>query len=99
MFALRLSFVLRYQQDVPRSAIVPLEMLPDINLAGEDVAEKVLVAISDDNSLMLELFGDFLDKYRDMVARADIYWKDLMRFREELVVHTPGPADRRATAW
>jgi hypothetical protein len=59
-------------------------MLAD--LAGEEIADKVLAVISDDNSLMLELFGDFLDEYRDMVAQADICWKDLMRFREELVL-------------
>jgi hypothetical protein len=86
MYALKLSFVLRYQMDVPRSVIVPLEKLVDINLAGEDIMDKVLSSVVDDDELMLELFGDFMHEYRDMAAHADIYWKDLMRFQEELVL-------------
>lgn len=86
MYALKLSFVLRYQMDVPRSVVVPLEMLADINLAGEDIVDKILSSVVDDDELMRKLFGDFMVEYKDMAAHADIYWKDLMRFQEELVL-------------
>lgn len=86
MFALKLSFVLRYQTDVPRSVVVPLEKLAGINLAGDDIADKVLAAILGDDDLMRELFGNYMHQYRDMTDNTDIYWKDLMRFQEELVL-------------
>jgi hypothetical protein len=85
MFALKLSFFLRYQ-DVLRSVVIPLEKLADINLAGDDIMDKVMSSVVDDDELMRELFGDYLDEYRDMAAHADIYWKDLMRSQEELVL-------------
>lgn len=87
MHALKLSFVLRYQMDVPRSVVIPLEKLAGINLASdEDVVDKVLAAIIGDDDLMRELFGNYIRQYRDMVDHTDIYWKDLMRFQEELVL-------------
>jgi hypothetical protein len=57
----------------------------DINLAGDDRGQGH-VLIVDDDALMRELFDDYLDQYRDMAAHADIYWKDLMRSQEELVL-------------
>jgi hypothetical protein len=86
MFALKLSFVLRYQMDVPRSVVIPLEKLAGINLAGEEIVDQALAAIVGDDDLMRELFGNDMNEYRDMAAHADIYWKDLMRFREKLVL-------------
>ena len=86
MFALKLSFVLRYQMDVHRSVVIPLAKLADINLAGEDIADKVLAAIIDDDVLMEELFGSYMWTYRGMAEETSIFWKDLMRFQEELVL-------------
>lgn len=86
MFALKLSFVLRYQMDVHRSVVIPLAKLADINLAGEDIADKVLAAIIDDDVLMEELFGSYMWTYRGMAEETNIFWKDLMRFQEELVL-------------
>jgi hypothetical protein len=66
MFALKLSFVLRYQMDVLRSVVIPLEKLADINLAGEDIVDKVLssvVVVDDDDELLRELFGDYMVEY------------------------------------
>lgn len=85
MLALKLSFFLRYQ-DVLRSVVVPLDKLVGINLADDNLADKVMSAISDDDALMRELFDDYLDQYRDMAAHSDIYWKDLMRSGEELIL-------------
>ena len=86
MFALKLSFVVRYQMDVHRSVVIPLAKLADINLAGEDIADKVLAAIIDDDVLMEELFGSYMWTYRGMAEETNIFWKDLMRFQEELVL-------------
>lgn len=86
MYALKLSFVLRYQMDVLRSVVIPLEKLAGINLAGDEVVDKVLTSIISDDALMRELFGDYLYEYRSMAADAAAYWKDLMRFQEELVI-------------
>lgn len=88
MHALKLSFVLRYQMEIPRSVVIPLEKLAGINLAGDDIADKVLASILDDDDLMHELFGDYLYEYRSMDDQKDIYWKDLMRFQEQLVLVT-----------
>lgn len=86
MFALKLSFVLRYQMDVRRSVVIPIEKLDGINLAGDHIVDAVLAAIFDDDEAMRELFGDDMQGYRDMVVRTDLYWKDLMRFQEELLI-------------
>jgi hypothetical protein len=86
MYALKLSFVLRYQMDVLRSVVIPMEKLSDINLAGDGIVDAALAAIYEDDDLMRELFGGDLHDYRNMAVRADNYWKDLMRFQEELVL-------------
>ena len=86
MHALKFSFVLRYQEEVPRSVIVPLEKLAGINLAEDDLADKVMAAVAEDDALLHELFADYASEYLAMAAHRDIYWKDLMRFREELVL-------------
>ena len=86
MFALKLSFVLRYQMNIHRTVVIPLAKLADINLAGEDIADKVLAAIIDDDVLMEELFGSYMWTYRGMAEETNIFWKDLMRFQEELVL-------------
>ncbi|QOT19634.1 hypothetical protein [Paenarthrobacter sp. YJN-5] len=86
MYALKLSFVLRYQKDVPRSVVVPLEKLAGINLADENIADHLLASILGDDDLMRELFGNYMHQYREMVDHTDIYWKDLMRFQEEVIL-------------
>lgn len=88
MFALRFSFVLRYHRDVPRSIQIPLDKLVGVNLAGvdEDASDKVMAVIEGDDGLLNELFDDFTPEYRDIIKNRDIYWKDAMRFDEELVV-------------
>ncbi|MET1088259.1 MAG: hypothetical protein ABWY04_14260 [Arthrobacter sp.] len=44
MLALKLSFVLRYQMDVLSSVVISLGKLEDINLAGEDIVDKVMAS-------------------------------------------------------
>jgi hypothetical protein len=86
VFALKLSFVLRYQMDILRSVVIPLEKLADIDLAGDDIVDKVMASVINDDELMQELFGDYMYEYRSMAADSAAYWKDLMRFQEELVL-------------
>lgn len=84
MFALKFSFVLRYQTDVPRSITVPLEKLTGVDLAEGDFTSKVMAVIEEDDDLLKELFGDYARTYRDMLEDRDIYWKDLMRFGDAI---------------
>ncbi|ACL42312.1 hypothetical protein Achl_4361 (plasmid) [Pseudarthrobacter chlorophenolicus A6] len=86
MFALKFSFVLRYHKDIVRSIHVPLEKLAGINLADGDFAARIMSVIEEDDALLNDLFGDYAHSYRAMAEDRDIYWKDLMRFGEEIVI-------------
>jgi hypothetical protein len=88
MFAFQFSFNLRYHRDVTRSIQVPLDKLAGINFAGiDDHAPALIMAvIEQDDALLNELFGDFAADYRQLTEDRETYWKELMRFDEELVL-------------
>ena len=39
-----------------------------------------------EDDLLWEVFGTYWSTYQDMAADRSYYWKDLMRFQEELVL-------------
>lgn len=88
MFALKLSFFLRYHRDALRSVHVPLEKLVGMNFAGIDdhAPAMVMSVIEKDDDLLNELFGDFAPEYRQLMQDRESNWKELMRFDEELVL-------------
>lgn len=88
MFAFKFSFSLRYYRDVRRSVLIPVEKLAGLDFAAfsDQPTDLVMAVIEKDDTLIADLFGDFASEYRELAAHRDLYWKDLQRNNEELVL-------------
>ena len=73
-FAIEYSFRLRYQDNV-HEVIVPARELLDVPLDVEAVRR----VVEDDDTLLAELFRDFLPQYQLMVKDPDYWSKELER--------------------
>ena len=73
-FAIEYSFRLRYQDNV-HEVIVPARELLDVPLDIEAVRR----VVEDDDTLLAELFRDFLPQYQLMTKDPDYWSKELER--------------------
>lgn len=79
-FALRYSFVFRYQHDRVFSIDLPMEAVQEIELSVNAVRE----LIAEDYYLQAQLLGDYLPRYEEMAANWDYWDKNLQRERESI---------------
>jgi hypothetical protein len=86
MHAVKYSFNFRYQREVPREVIVPIEKLAGINLLDVDLLWKIRDLIDADWELLDALLGDFVKEYEEMKSSQLDYSKDLEREREQAVI-------------
>lgn len=73
-FAVEYSFRLRYQDNI-HEVIVPANRLLDVPLDVEAVRR----VVEDDDTLLAELFRDFLPQYQLMAKDPDYWSKELER--------------------
>jgi hypothetical protein len=86
MYAVKYSFNFRYQRELSREVIVPMEKLVGINLADPDVIREIRKIIDADWELLDALLGDYVNEYKDMKSSNMDYSKDLEREREQAVI-------------
>lgn len=86
MHAVKYSFNFRYQREVPREVIIPIEKLAGINLLDGDLHWSIRKLIDDDWELQEALLGDYVREYEEMKSSQLGYSKDLEREREQAVV-------------
>lgn len=86
MHAVQYSFNFRYQRDIAREVIIPLEKLAEINLLDHDLNRAISKLINNDPELLDALLGDFAQEYLEMLNDYEIYAKDLERERERAVI-------------
>jgi hypothetical protein len=86
MHAVKYSFNFRYQRELPREVIIPVEKLSGINLLDGDLHWKIRELIDADWELLDALFGDFVKEYEEMKSSQLDYSKDLEREREQAVI-------------
>lgn len=77
--AIEYSFRLRYQDNI-HEVIVPAERFLDLPLDIEAVRR----VVEDDDTLLAELFRDFLPEYRQMAKDAD-YWSKELERNDEMI--------------
>lgn len=75
--AIEYSFRLRYQDNI-HEVIVPAARLLNVPLDTEAVRR----VVEDDDTLLTELFRDFLPEYRQMTKDASYWSKELERNQE-----------------
>jgi hypothetical protein len=78
-FAIEYSFRFRYQDSV-HEVIVPADRLLDVPLDVEAVRR----VVEDDDTLLPELFRDFLPEYRQM-AQDPGYWSKELERNDEMI--------------
>lgn len=86
MLAVRYSFNFRYQRELPREAVIPMEKLAGINLIEGDLHWQIRKLIDADWELLVALLGDYLNEYESMKSSNLDYSKDLEREREQAVI-------------
>lgn len=86
MHAVKYSFNFRYQRELPREVIIPMDKLVGINLADPDVMHEIRKIIDADWELLDALLGDYVSEYEDMKSSNLDYSKDLEREREQAVI-------------
>ncbi|MET4143962.1 hypothetical protein [Arthrobacter sp. UYCo732] len=86
MQAVKYSFNFRYQREIPREVIIPIEKLAGINLLDGDLNWKLRRLIDEDWELQDALLGDFVKEYEEMKSSQMDYSKDLEREREQAVI-------------
>lgn len=86
MHAIKYSFNFRYQREVPREVIIPIEKLAGINFLDGDLHWEIRKLIDDDWELQEALLGNYVREYEEMKASQLDYSKDLEREREQAVV-------------
>ncbi|MCC3299390.1 hypothetical protein [Arthrobacter caoxuetaonis] len=79
-YALRYSFVFRYQHERIFSIDIPLQDLLDAELSVKAVRELV----ADDYDLHFRLLGDYLHRYEEMASNWEYWSKNLERERESI---------------
>ncbi|MGK3708719.1 hypothetical protein [Arthrobacter sp. IK3] len=79
-FAIRYSFVFRYQHERVFSIDIPVEDLRDLDLSVSAVRNHV----EDDWLLKMNLLGDYLKKYEEMAANWEYWSKNLERKQESI---------------
>lgn len=86
MFAVKYSFNFRYQRELPREVIIPMEKLVGVNIANEDLPREIRKIIDNDWELLGALLGDYVKDYERMRSSQLDYSKDLEREREQAVI-------------
>lgn len=86
MHALKYSFNFRYQREIPREVIIPIEKLAGINLLDGDLNWQIRKLIDNDWELQDALLGDYVKEYEEMKSSQLDYSKDLEREREQAVI-------------
>lgn len=86
MLAVRYSFNFRYQRELPREVIIPVEKLAGINLLDSDLHWSIRKLIDNDWELLDALLGDYVAQYEEMKSSQLDYSKDLEREREQAVI-------------
>lgn len=86
MLAVRYSFNFRYQRELPREVIIPVEKLAGINLLDSDLHWSIRKLIDNDWELLDSLLGDYVAQYEEMKSSQLDYSKDLEREREQAVI-------------
>jgi hypothetical protein len=86
MLAVRYSFNFRYQREIPREVIIPVEKLAGINLLDSDLHWSIRKLIDNDWELLDALLGDYVSEYEAMKSSQLDYSKDLEREREQAVI-------------
>lgn len=86
MHAIKYSFNFRYQREIPREVIIPIEKLSGINLLDGDLHWEIRKLIDDDWELQEALLGNYVGEYEEMKSSPLDYSKDLEREREQAVV-------------
>jgi hypothetical protein len=86
MHAIKYSFNFRYQREIPREVIIPIEKLAGINLLDGDLHWSIRKLIDSDWELLDALLGDYVSEYEAMKSSQLDYSKDLEREREQAVI-------------
>lgn len=86
MHAVKYSFNFRYQRELPREVIIPIEKLAGINLLDSDLHWEIRKLIDNDWELLDALLGDYAKEYEEMKSSQLDYSKDLEREREQAVI-------------
>lgn len=86
MYAVKYSFNFRYQRELPREVIVPMDKLAGINLLDSDLHWSIRKLIDNDWELLDALLGDYVAQYEEMKSSQLDYSKDLEREREQAVI-------------
>ena len=86
MHALKYSFNFRYQREIPREVIIPIDKLAGINLLDGDLNWQIRKLIDNDWELQDALLGDYVKEYEEMKSSQLDYSKDLEREREQAVI-------------
>jgi hypothetical protein len=86
MLVIKYSFNFRYQRDVPREVVIPMEKLAGINLLDGDLHWKIRELVDNDWELQEALLGDYVREYEQMQSSQLDYSKDLEREREQAVI-------------
>lgn len=86
MHAVKYSFNFRYQRELPREVIIPMDKLDGINLADPDVIREIRKIIDADWELLDALLGDYVSEYESMKSSNMDYSKDLEREHEQAVI-------------
>lgn len=86
MHAVKYSFNFRYQRELPREVIIPIEKLAGINLLDGDLHWEIRKLIDNDWELLDALLGDYVKEYEEMKSSQLDYSKDLEREREQAVI-------------
>lgn len=79
-FAIRYSFVFRYQHERVFSIDIPVEDLRDLDLSVSAVRNHV----DQDWLLKISLLGDYRKKYEEMAANWEYWSKNLEREQESI---------------
>jgi hypothetical protein len=84
--AVNYSFNFRYQRELPRDIVIPIEKLAGINLLDSDLHWQIRKLIDADRELLDALLGDYVNEYEEMKSSQLDYSKDLEREREQAVI-------------
>lgn len=86
MHAVKYSFNFRYQREIPREVIIPMDKLAGVNLSDPDLMREIRKIVDADWELLDALLGDYVSEYEEMKSSQLDYSKDLEREREQAVI-------------